>query len=239
MKSGRFFQRPAKLISSRFGRREIVNFEWYDQKGDTNALPAAFNKEIALVNFMIRLGTALATFFALQSVAHAATIRFSDDVTPESMSSLIAKVASAYKGGDRNITVQLDSPGGNLGAALNAYAQLKSYGVNTLVKNECASSCTVLFAAGKTRTASNGADFMFHAVHVEHIDKKLRYDKKKNPNGTTPEKVALDYSNRWLAVVRDASPSLAALLQKNRTLIAGEDTDYSGRDLRKYGYVND
>jgi hypothetical protein len=165
--------------------------------------------------------------------SHATTIRFSSDVTINSMNSLVAKVASAYNSGDRNITVELDSGGGNLGAALNAGVRLRSYGVNTLVRNDCASSCTVLFAAGKTRSASRGANFMFHAVHVEHIDKKLK------KQGLTSKSVAQDYANRWLAAVRAASPSLADRLQQRRTLIAGSDTNYSGSELRKYGYVND
>lgn len=182
----------------------------------------------------VRLLTVFAAgVLALQPLAQGATIRFSSEITPNSMNSLVSKVASAYKSGDRNITVELDSGGGNLGAAFRANAQLKSYGVNTLVKNECASACTVLFAAGKTRSASRGANFMFHAVHVEHIDSKLR------KQGFTTKSVAQDYANRWLASVRAVSPSLAARLQSRRTLIAGSDTNYSGNELRKYGYVND
>jgi hypothetical protein len=183
---------------------------------------------------VIRLKTtfALIVFLLLAGRAQATTIRFSDDVTPDSMNSLVAKVAKAYAAGDRNITVELDSGGGNLGSALYANAQLKRYSVNTLVRNECASSCTVLFAAGKTRTASGGANFMFHAVQVEHIDGKLK------KQGLTARSVAQDYANRWLAAVRAASPTLAARLEARRTLIAGSDTNYSGSELRKYGYVN-
>jgi hypothetical protein len=171
--------------------------------------------------------------FVVSVTASASTIRFSNEVTINSMNSLVAKVAKTYEAGDRNITLELDSGGGNLGAALNASAALKRYGVNTFVRHECASSCTVLFAAGKTRSASGGANFMFHAVHVEHIDSKLR------KQGLTSKSVAQDYSNRWLAAVRDASPTLAARLQARRTLIAGSDTNFSGHELRKYGYVND
>lgn len=174
-----------------------------------------------------------AGLLALQPLAQGSTIRFSSEITPNSMNSLVSKVASAHKAGDRNITIELDSVGGNLGAALRANSRLKAYGVNTLVKRECASSCTVLFAAGRVRSASRGANFMFHAVHVEHIDSKLR------KQGYTTKSVAQDYANRWLAAVRAASPSLASRLQARRTLIAGSDTNYSGTELRKYGYVND
>lgn len=191
-----------------------------------------------MVNFIIRLGTLFATSFALQSVAHAATISFHDDVTRNSMQSLVAKVAAASNAGDRNITIELDSGGGNLGAALVANAELKKYRVNTLVKNECASSCTVLFAAGRIRTASRGANFMFHAVHVEHIDKKLKYNKKKNVNGVTADQVAQNYAAAWLRTIRSASPSLANLLDKKRTLTRGDETNFSGAELRSSGYVN-
>ncbi len=181
----------------------------------------------------VRFYFALALLVFLSPLAKASTIRFSDEVTINSMDSLVNKVAKAYAAGDRNITVELDSGGGNLGAALNANNKLKGYGVNTYVRNECASSCTVLFAAGKTRSASSGANFMFHAVHVEHIDRKLK------KQGLTSRSVAQDYSNRWLAAVRAVSPSLASRLEARRTLIAGADTNYSGSELRKYGYVND
>jgi hypothetical protein len=186
-----------------------------------------------------QLTTILSVLVGLSTVADAMTIRFSDDVTPQSMNKLISRVAAAHQAGDRNITIELNSNGGNLGSALTAFAQIKRYGANTLVKRLCASSCTVLFAAGATRSASNSARFMFHAVHVEHIAKKLRYNKKKNVDGVTKDQVAEDYANRWLMAVRSASPALASQLERKHTLISGRETYFSGRALRKLGYVND
>jgi hypothetical protein len=79
---------------------------------------------------------------------------------------------------------------------------------------------------------------MFHAVQVEHIDKKLKFNKKKNPKGVTAEQVSQRYAAAWLQAVRSASPSLADLLDQRRTLTRGRDTNFSGSALRKYGYVN-
>lgn len=188
---------------------------------------------VCLINLLIRLGTALATFLALQSVAHAATISFDDDITPQTMTKLIVQIEQAHTNGDRNITVELNSDGGNLGSALWANEQMRKVGVNTLVKKSCASSCTVLFAAGTTRTASNDAQFMFHSVDVAHLASSVKKSRTE---------VAIEYSNNWLAAVRVVAPMLADRLQKNRTLINGHPENeswFSGRDLRKYGYVND
>ena len=194
----------------------------------------------------------------LSSAAHAATIKFSGEISPDSMNKLVSKAAAAYGTGDRNITIEIDSDGGNLGAALNAVTKLKTYGVNTSVKSNCASSCTALYTAGKVRSASGGAEFMFHAVSVEkNSDKYLRdpktnkvlrdpktNDKLQDPNWKSASELAALYAWRWIAAVRSASPSLASTLEKNRTLLVKHDSEnsgvtYSGNSLRKTGYVND
>ena len=97
---------------------------------------------------------------ALGAVAQATEIQFNDDISSASMAALINKVAASASVGDRNITVHLNSGGGDLVAALRAAQSLKRYGVNTSASNDCSSACTVLFSAGAVRTASSGTTFM-------------------------------------------------------------------------------
>ncbi len=179
-----------------------------------------------LQKIFLRTGTGFVFIFAFVAVAQATEIQFNDDISRASMSALINKVTASASAGDRNITVHLNSGGGDLVAALRAAQVLKQYGVNTSASNDCSSACTVLFAAGRIRTASSGSTFMFHAVHVE---RKLKNDWR--------QAYIKKYAALWLSAVRSAPPRLANLLESRHILIDGEQT-FSGRELRSYGYVN-
>ena len=65
------------------------------------------------------------------------------------------------------ITVRLDSPGGDVSAALQIHDRLKQSGhvVVTTVDDDarCMSSCTLIFAAGDRRLAGHRSRFRFHA----------------------------------------------------------------------------
>jgi len=65
------------------------------------------------------------------------------------------------------VTVHLDSPGGDVSAALQINGRLKQSGrlVVTSVADEaqCMSSCTLIFAAGDRRLAGQRSRFRFHA----------------------------------------------------------------------------
>lgn len=165
------------------------------------------------------------------SLANAGSVRLSDEISQSSVARVVAKVAELSKRGDRNITVELNSTGGDLHAALRGYKQLRAYGVNTYVRNECSSSCTVLFAAGRRRSASTSSEFMFHAVKVRAVPGE-RVSRREL------ERIARQYASSWLEVVRSVAPSLASELHRNRVLIDGERS-YSGYELRRSGYVND
>jgi ATP-dependent protease ClpP protease subunit len=170
---------------------------------------------------------------ALQPKAQAKSILFSGPIDKRSMATLLKSVAKKSAEGDRNITIELSSGGGILDAALAVYPQLKKYQVNTLVLSDCSSSCTVLFAAGKIRSASSAATFLFHNVHVDGTKKDFE------EAGAGRKELQAVYARRWLQAVRDASPSLADLLLAKGTLLSGRDQEFRGSDLRKFGYVND
>jgi hypothetical protein len=65
------------------------------------------------------------------------------------------------------VTIRLDSPGGDVSAALQIHERLRSggWGVVTSVADgsRCMSACTLIFAAGDDRVAGPRARFQFHA----------------------------------------------------------------------------
>jgi hypothetical protein len=65
------------------------------------------------------------------------------------------------------ITVRLDSPGGDVSAALQIHDRLKQRGLTVVTRVDdearCMSSCTLIFAAGDRRLAGHRSRFRFHA----------------------------------------------------------------------------
>ncbi len=183
---------------------------------------------------LFRLFAAAVVFIAMLSSAHASVVRYDDEVTASGMNQLIAKVARLSNAGDRNITVSLNSGGGDLIAALNANRQLKQYRVNTSASDDCSSACTVIFAAGVNRSASSSTTFLFHAVHVSKKSPKLF---SSGLSSSSQDDYVTKYANLWLAAVRAASPSFAGQLQRENTLTRGS-REYTGSSLRKFGFVN-
>ncbi len=190
------------------------------------------------IELLIRFLTAAVVFMALISSAHASVVRYEGEVTAEGMNQLVAKVAKLANAGDRNITVSLNSGGGNLVAALKASRLLKQYGVHTTAYNDCSSSCTVLFAAGVNRSASSSTTFLFHAVKVAKKSSKLfSSGSSYKLSSSAKNEFVTKYANLWLDAVREVSPSLADKLRRDNTLTKGSK-EYSASSLRKFGYVN-
>ena len=187
------------------------------------------------VDLIIRVATSAAVFLALMPAAHAKNISFSGMVKAESVRSLVAKAQAASAAGDRNITISLDSVGGDLGAALWAMPILRGLGVNTSVSQTCWSACTVLFASGVRRQAAWDATFIFHGVGTKKKNQKLF---GKGVAKDVHAKLVADYSVRWQKAISTASPSLAASLGSRNTLRRGQ-WELTGRELHRYGYVTD
>lgn len=165
--------------------------------------------------------------------AEASTISLDGEVDESSIARVLKKASELHARGDRNITLSLNSGGGLLTAALRAYPILKSLGVNTTAHGDCSSSCTVLFAAGRVRSASSNTTFEFHQVGIA----------KKNPFGKSisseeRERHRANFAGQWINAVRSASPSLAADLETRRVLLRGKKIYRTG-ELRRLGYIND
>ena len=58
--------------------------------------------------------------------------------------------------------VVLDSDGGQVAAAAQMAGLIRASGANTLVRNQCASACVLLFAAGKDKYISPGGRIGVH-----------------------------------------------------------------------------
>lgn len=66
--------------------------------------------------------------------------------------------------------VRLDSPGGRLLEAEAIAAEVKRLGLDTHVEGHCASACTLVLLAGRTRTAAPEAQIGFHRPQFAGVD---------------------------------------------------------------------
>lgn len=68
----------------------------------------------------------------------------------------------------RRITVHLNSPGGDLAAAVAMYNQLRTHpgGVDVLVEGEAASAGSIILMAGDHRAMASGSHLMIHEPYV-------------------------------------------------------------------------
>jgi ATP-dependent protease ClpP protease subunit len=194
-------------------------------------------------NLSIALTMTFLTSLA-SSLAVAGTVRFrgpSDQslnyVNNASVASLISAVQKLKAAGDTEIKVVLNSDGGDLQAAYSGYLQLKDLGVDTYTEDTCASSCTILYAAGKHRTASGSAQFMFHPVHVE-LAPGLS-GKQREIFQAKLKSYVIEFSQKWLEVVRSVDNYLAQELERDHTLTTGSDRYIGASTLRRSGYVSE
>ncbi|MGF7207881.1 hypothetical protein GGE65_002459 [Skermanella aerolata] len=101
---------------------------------------------------------------AVVSTAPSRDISLSGVITQKSADRIMDELES-HAG--PSVTIRLDSPGGDVSAALQIHNQLKRSGklVVTRVEDEarCMSSCTLIFAAGDQRLAGSRSRFRFHA----------------------------------------------------------------------------
>jgi hypothetical protein len=71
-------------------------------------------------------------------------------------------LASALAEHPNTHRLELDSPGGGTDEALSMAALVEKYSLSTFVKDQCASACTIVFAAGRERLSTATAKLGFH-----------------------------------------------------------------------------
>jgi hypothetical protein len=79
---------------------------------------------------------------------------FQDGVS-DALASALAEHPSTHR-------LELDSPGGRTDEALSMAALVEKYSLSTFVKDQCASACTIVFAAGRERLSTATAKLGFH-----------------------------------------------------------------------------
>ena len=97
--------------------------------------------------------------FTVKLVDAGRTVEFSGGVNDGAAQALRDVIAPAPK----VTTVRLASPGGWMREGAKMAEVIRYFRLNTTVRDECASACTVAFLAGLDRTAAPGAVLGFHS----------------------------------------------------------------------------
>jgi hypothetical protein len=128
---------------------------------------------------MKKLLLAATAVMAMMSSAHSADIQLSDKGTApritingelakgdyQKFSNLAARLPSGHAG-----SVYLDSPGGAVDDALSIGSWIADQNWTTVVPKFCASSCALIWLAGKDRTVKSDARVGFHAIYFAKSD---------------------------------------------------------------------
>ena len=103
--------------------------------------------------------------YALKVLADGTTLAFSGGVK----FGLARDVQALLDASPTINTIELDSPGGRLGAAEQLSKLITARGLDTYVSAECESICTRIFVAGKERRISWGAKLGFHSAYSRNL----------------------------------------------------------------------
>src|SRR5207237_4058738 len=76
--------------------------------------------------------------------------------------------------------LELDSPGGDIHEGMALGALVKKYALSTFVRHQCASACTLAFAAGPERFLAADAKLGFHRARSAVWDDMISEDDSNN-----------------------------------------------------------
>lgn len=101
--------------------------------------------------------------------------------------------------------LELNSDGGRISAARGIARLVREAGLSTRVSGTCASACTIIFAAGKRRTLSDGARIGFHGYRLVSNVTTLDTDAEQERDKAEFIKQGMDpaFVNRALAIPHD------------------------------------
>lgn len=83
--------------------------------------------------------------------------------------------------------LEINSDGGVGTAALEMAVAVTDFKIDTLVTENCASACTLIFLAGENRTLARGARLGFHSGSWARDNMKDYYDEMRESNGWLDE----------------------------------------------------
>jgi hypothetical protein len=158
------------------------------------------------------------------------TVKFYQPVTPATVTSAMNAIEQRVNAGENELTLKLQSDGGEIPSAINLanYLRLKEKNgvrVTTYNGSNCSSSCTIIFAAGQIRKAKKSATFYFHSVGVEGAGQNTR-------------DIQLQWATAWYYQVASVDYRLASDLWRNSILIGeGHERTYTASQLGKNGYT--
>jgi ATP-dependent Clp protease, protease subunit len=102
-------------------------------------------------------------------------LMFSAEIDQRSINQLVAYLVDLHRSGATKLTLAISSPGGNVNAGITGYGALMSvpFDLETHNFGNVDSIAILLFLAGKTRYATQGASFLFHSVGFNLTNERL------------------------------------------------------------------
>jgi len=96
-------------------------------------------------------------------------VHFSRDINPQNTHELIAALRGVANSQDRDVTLLVNSNGGNVLAGIHAHNMILALPINLTTHNvgNVDSIANVIFLAGASRLASPPSTFMFHSVGID------------------------------------------------------------------------
>lgn len=172
----------------------------------------------------------LLSFLFLSQVATAYSVNLKGPVSPSSVQAVMNSVNTHLAAGEVNLTLRLESEGGQIPSAVNLANFLREkvaqgLYVTTYNRAQCNSACTIIFAAGQKRIAARGAKFYFHSVGVDGA-------------GKDHDAVQQRWANIWIGEIGKVDPRLAQELEVDETLVGyGHEKTYHAGALFDNGYT--
>lgn len=141
--------------------------------------------------------------------------------------------------------LEINSDGGVGPAALEMAVAVTDFNIDTLVTENCASACTLIFLAGENRTLARGARLGFHSGSWASDNMKDYYDEMRESNGWLDEFAFASWA--YEEGVRDFNKNLEFMISRGVDVqliirvayVNFYDVWYPTRDeLMKFGVIH-
>lgn len=141
--------------------------------------------------------------------------------------------------------LEVNSDGGVGPAALEMAVAVTDFNIDTLVTENCASACTLIFLAGENRTLARGARLGFHSGSWARDNMKDYYDEMRESNGWLDEFAFASWA--YEEGVRDFNKNLEFMISRGvdvqliirMAYVNFYDVWYPTRDeLMKFGVIH-
>lgn len=158
------------------------------------------------------------------------SVKLDGAVSRDSVRSVMSSVNKHVENGESELTLRLESEGGDIPAAVDLAHFLREksaqgLSVTTYNRSKCNSACTIIFAAGQFRKATRGAEFYFHSVGVSGA-------------GKNHDAIQFHWARVWSSQVAMVDSRLAQELEEDNILVGkSNERIYKGGGLFDGGYT--